>query len=88
MIKSSVDNSNTLEMTTAEHCMYLTKFCELLMVRTVLENVINIKLQRLKSARAGACITQNQKDWESFKLNHKHSHSPHVQVGLQQHLSL
>ena len=21
----------------------------------------------------GACITQNQKDWESFRLNHKHS---------------
>ena len=24
---------------------------------------------------------------ESFNLNHKHSHSPQVQVGLQQHLS-
>ena len=23
-------DSNALEMTTAEHCMYLTKFCELL----------------------------------------------------------
>ena len=38
-------------------------------------------------ARTGACITQNQKDWKSRKLNHKHSHSPLVQVGLQQHLS-
>ena len=36
----------------------------------------------------GAWITQNQKDWESFKLNHKHSQSPQVQVGLQQRLSL
>ena len=23
----------------------------------------------------GACINQNQKDWGSFQLNHKHSHS-------------
>ena len=58
------------------------------MVRTVMENLINIQLRRLKSARAGACITKNQKDWESFKLNDKHNHSPQVQVGLQQHLSL
>ena len=54
---------------------------------TVLENLIIIKLRGLKSTRAGACITQNQKDWESFKLNHKHSRSPEVQVGLQQHLN-
>ena len=36
----------------------------------------------------GACITQNQKNWESFKLNHKHSHSPEIQVCLPQHLNL
>ena len=36
----------------------------------------------------GACIIQNQKEWESFELNHKHSHSPQVQVGLQQLKSL
>ena len=37
MVKNSVDSMsamwfdmNALEMTTAEHCMYLTKFCELL----------------------------------------------------------
>ena len=85
-------DSNALEMTTAEHCTYLTKFMSCLYVSTcgtVLENVIIIKLRRLKSTRAGACIiqilqevelepaiTQNQKDWESFKLNHKHNHSP------------
>ena len=57
-------------------------------VHTVLENLIIIQLRRLKSTRAGACTIQNQKDWESFKLNHKHSHSPQVQVGVQQHLSL
>ena len=64
--------------------------------------LIIIKLQRLRSTRAVTCIIQivqelelepallnyNQKDWESFKLNHKHSYSPQVQVGLQQHLSL
>ena len=53
-------------------------------VHTVPENLIIIKIRRLKSARAGACsiqilqksacITQNQKDWKSFKLNHKDSH--------------
>ena len=69
-------------------------------VHTVLENLIIIKLRRLKSTRAGACIIQilqelelepailKIKDWESFKMNHKHSHSPQVQAGLQQHLSL
>ena len=57
-------------------------------LHTVLENLIIIKLRRLKSTRAGACIIQNQKDWGSFRLNNKHSHSPQVQVGLQQHLSL
>ena len=56
-------------------------------VHTVPENLIIIKLRLLKSTRVGAC-TQSLKDWESFKLNHKHSHSPLVQVGLQQHLSL
>ena len=55
---------------------------------TVVENLITIKLRRLKSTRAGACITKIQKDWETFKLNHKHSYSPQVQAGLQQHLSL
>ena len=38
------------------------------------------------STRTGACINQNQKDWGSRKLNHKHSHSPSVQVGLKQYL--
>ena len=41
--------------------MYLTKFCELLVCSacgTVRENLIIIKLRRLKSARAGACILQ------------------------------
>ena len=84
-------DSNALEMTTAEHyctlrslvsCLYASACC------TVLENLIIIKLRRHKSTRAGAGITQNQRDWESFKLNHKHGHSPQVQVGLQQHLSL
>ena len=37
--------------------------------------------------RTGACITQNQKNCRSRKLNHKHSHSPNVQEGLLQHLS-
>ena len=85
-------DSNGLEMMTAEHCMYLTSFVSCLHVSaccTVLENLIIIKLRRLKSTRAGACIiqilqeletgaciTQNQKDWESFRLNHKHRHSP------------
>ena len=64
--------------------------------------LIIIKLRRLRSTRAAACIIQilqelelepallkiDKKKWESFKLNHKHSHSPQVQVGLQQHLSL
>ena len=54
-------DSNALEMTTAEHCLYLTKFCELLYANacgTVLENLIIIKLRRLKPARAGVCIIQ------------------------------
>ena len=51
-------DSNAPEMTTAEHCMYLTKFCELIACGTVLENLIIIKLRCLKSTRAGACITQ------------------------------
>ena len=71
-------DSNALEMMTAEHCTYAS------VCGTVLENLIIIKLRRPKSTRAGvciiqilqgACITQSQKDWESFKLNHKHSHS-------------
>ena len=33
-------DSNAPEMTTAEHCMYLTKFCELIACGTVLENLI------------------------------------------------
>ena len=53
LVKNSVDScmstmwfdSNALEMTTAEHCMYLTKFCQLLRLYasacgTVLENLI------------------------------------------------
>ena len=28
------------------------------------------------STRTGACITQNQMDWRSHKLNHIHGHSP------------
>ena len=57
-------DSNALEMTTAEHCIYLKKFCELLVhastCGTGLENLImiKIKLRRLKSTRAVACIIQ------------------------------
>ena len=54
-------DSNALEMTKAEHCMYFTKFREFMLVHvvhTVLENLIIIKLRRLKSTKAGACIIQ------------------------------
>ena len=96
-------DSNALEITTAEHCTWWS-FVSCLSASacgTVLENFDHNKantsqiykswsLHYSSSTRTwtGACITQNQKDWESFKLNHKHSHSPQVQVGLQQHLSL
>ena len=52
---------NALEKTTAEHCMYLTKFLSCLYTSafgTVLENLIITKLRRLKSTRAGPCIIQ------------------------------
>ena len=55
-------DSNALEMTTTERCMYLTKFCELLAhasaFGTALDNLIIIQLRRLRSTRAGACIIQ------------------------------
>ena len=35
----------------------------------------------LNSARTGACITQNQKDWRSRKLNHKDSHCMSMGAG-------
>ena len=100
-------DSNALEMTTAEHCRYLTKFCELLVhanaCGTALENLIIIKLRRLKATTViklepalfkfyknlnWSLHYSKSKDWESFKLNHKHSRSLEVQVGLQQHLNL
>ena len=49
-------DSNAQEMTTAEHCMYLTKFC--MLVVKLWRIFIIIKLQRLKSTRAEACIIQ------------------------------
>ena len=56
-------DSNLLEMTTAEHCMYLSKFCELLVCWCMWyisgefnHNKELIKLRHLKSTRAGAFI--------------------------------
>ena len=74
---------------------HVTKLRHVIKLRHVTKLRHVIKLRRLKSTRAEACIiqilreleriTQNEKDWESFKLNHKHSHSPEVLVDLQQH---
>ena len=54
-------DSNALEITTAEHCMHLRSFVSCLYASacgTGLENLVIIKLRRLKSTRAGACIIQ------------------------------
>ena len=64
-------DSNATEMTTAEHYMSLMKFCV----------YKSWSLHDSNSTTTGACITQNQKDWRSCMLNHKHSHSPCIGSG-------
>ena len=74
VVKNSVDsylqimwfNSSALEMTTAEHCMYLTKFCEFLVCWCMWyssgefnhNKELNKATTSLKSTRAGAFIIQ------------------------------
>ena len=64
-------DSNALEMTTAKHGMYLTSCLYANVCGTVLENLIIIKLPRLKSTRAGACIIQILKELELEPAFHK-----------------
>ena len=71
---SNVVRFERTRMTAAEHCIYLTKFCELLHVSafdTALENLIMIKLGRLRSTRAGACIIQILQELEMEPALHK-----------------
>ena len=68
------------------NCLYAIAF------GTVLENLIIIKLQRLKSTRAGARIIRilqelelslhysKSKGLRKFQTDHKHSHSPFLQA--------
>ena len=57
-----------------------------LIILTVVSQIYKSwSLHDSNSTRTGACITQNQKDLRSRKLNHKHSYR---QVGLQQCWSL
>ena len=92
-------DSNTVEMTTVEHCMYLRKFCELACqcYCTVLEieiyvwnlyvclfNYFDCNVSNLQDLEPA--LVKIKKDWRSHKLNLKHSHFQKAQVGLQQHL--